>query len=480
MDDSLFIRINRITIFTSPCRQVAKSNSLTTLIHKAIRATISSSRPSFKHHLVEKGVGQWLSSASDEVVDHIYHAGELAIQMGFLNHMFQTVASERTCGHFGTLKAQLLSIETYALMMVHSDVDIVGEASDAVAADAFIILAGLIFRMLEFREFQRWFAAAFGPVIAAADSAYLKYHAAQPMESGLHDFPGALPKAKRAKFNDGGHKYFSKARAILRIPEPPSAPATHSISIPTPQSAPHTVIEVPLTPAPGRRFLSGTLIISGPRFPSVTHIISGPRFSSGTLIISGISAFAKPERDAFVATALPETSLSVASTIQTGLSSGFGTIQFPETIETTEEERSTAHVAAALVSPVFPMSPLITPPPPPSPMLPTQRRPPYQSSMPLVSTNRPSTKRIATRAPQTTPVLPQPHQATRRASLPMIDPSLRSWFPEPRAISTVNSSQSGITLINQKNPKALPALPLRDASVFSAPLPFSGGPMRPV
>ncbi|KAJ7494650.1 hypothetical protein B0H11DRAFT_2190413 [Mycena galericulata] len=221
-------------------------------IQKAIRRSVGSSKFRLKQYVNTLGVGARLKTASNQVADRASY--------------------ERPAGHFRTLKTQILSVDTLALVMKYSDLDI-GDASDRVLSDTLILLFGVIFRALVVSDVDEVFAHLLGATIDAADQAYL-------IHNGIvasHQIPGGSPQRKRVKFNDGGYKI-----------------------------SPEIVVPDPVT-----------------QLSSLRHEAAGSGYIHK--IIGCVSHFAKQEVQAFVDTAFPEGLISLPAAFITGFKSGLST-----------------------------------------------------------------------------------------------------------------------------------------------------------
>ncbi|KAJ7127085.1 hypothetical protein C8R44DRAFT_851477 [Mycena epipterygia] len=360
-------------------------------IQKAIQASIASSKILLKERLAVLGVGDIVGKSSDEAIDRYWHAGDLALNTCFLYTLFQSTPRERPVGHFGTLKGQILSIASCAFLMTHSDLDLGEGLAPSILSDAFRILVGILFRILDFPEFKKWFGSVFGPVIRAADTAYLssKNTELQPVASGPPTL--AQPPNKRRKLDQGTWRQFSQARRVLQVPS-----QSLTSTIPLPQTIPYASNEE--TPVRG-----------------ALH-----------KILLDVAAFAHREAQSFVSTAFPDGIFTFVFRLPGAL--------FHSSLNPTDAQPTEA--PAAPVVPVSALQTAIPPnivlPPPRVKCIPSYRRarapsPPY-----------PDQRRESLRP--SAPPSRRPLQVVQRPNL-YLDPSFRSWFPHlPHAQPPPNAS----------------------------------------
>ncbi|KAF7375165.1 hypothetical protein MSAN_00403100 [Mycena sanguinolenta] len=191
-------------------------------IQSAIQKAIQLSTPALKNHLDALKVGQWMEDISDDLLERTYHAGELALEQCFLKHMCQFPRAELPCGYFPTMKVQIFSARTLALIVSHSDLDI-EVVSDRAGAELIRIIFGLLFHRVEVHRLQRSFDDLFHLIIQSTHAAFISHVAQKALGNKLH--------RRRRTRADGGSEHFKAARHLLKLipPCPPASGATQAI-----------------------------------------------------------------------------------------------------------------------------------------------------------------------------------------------------------------------------------------------------------
>ncbi|KAJ7127090.1 hypothetical protein C8R44DRAFT_851480 [Mycena epipterygia] len=395
-------------------------------IQKAIQTSIASSRILLKERIVALGVGNVVSRCSEEAIERFWLAGDLGLNMLFLTTVFRSPARERPVGHFGlkrlqTLKALVLSNDTCALVMTHSDLDVGEGLAASVLSDSLRILVGVCFRILDFPQFQEWLGGVLNPIIRAADTAYVSYKdiKLQPVESGLPTL--AQPANKRRKLDDGIGRLFSQARRVLQLPGQSS-----TSTIPLPQTIPYASNEE--TPVRG-----------------ALH-----------KILSDVAAFAHRETQSFVSTTFPDGVFTFVFRLPGAL--------FHSALKPTDAQPTEAPAA-----PVVPVSapqtaipPKILLPPPRVKCAPSYRRA-RAPSPPSPDQRRESLRPSA-------PPSRRPLQVVQRPNL-YLDPSFRSWFRHvPHTQPPLNASPTHKDALNALQPqtRTSSSAPVQPVLPFSA------------
>ncbi|KAF8207186.1 hypothetical protein K438DRAFT_1755877 [Mycena galopus ATCC 62051] len=143
-------------------------------IKAAIRKTIESSMPSIRNMAGFVAIAQRAEEASDEFLDQMYHKGDLALQHCLYSRLYDSPRVELECGYFATLKNQLFSTATVALLVKQSDLEL-ESISERAAVDILYIAFGLMSLHHTAQTVQRSFNSLFDALISSAEAAYTAY-----------------------------------------------------------------------------------------------------------------------------------------------------------------------------------------------------------------------------------------------------------------------------------------------------------------
>ncbi|KAJ7746643.1 hypothetical protein B0H16DRAFT_1852885 [Mycena metata] len=179
-------------------------------VRKVIQKKIDSSIIVLEQYMDSLNIRERVHSAPDKVLDNMYNAGELALQICFLDHLSPPPPlSDRPTGHFGTLKASVLNTATLARIALRSDLKL-GTVPNPRAADVIHIIFGALLRR-PVVELYSAFESVFNVIIEAADAAYVGYH---EKTAGAPPSPAASP-SKRRKVEPTVSKY-NQLRILLK------------------------------------------------------------------------------------------------------------------------------------------------------------------------------------------------------------------------------------------------------------------------
>ncbi|KAJ7671357.1 hypothetical protein DFH06DRAFT_1177327 [Mycena polygramma] len=189
-------------------------------IREAIEKAINSSHFPLKHQLLSLGLLSCIQAATPNALERYHASGELMLQTCFVSMMFMRPSTERPLGHLGTLKSQVLSHRTIALLMRRGGL----EATERISVDGFFIFVGALFWQFNYQVVLLWFKSTFEAIIDASDVAYLGI---ARLADNCDSRPIELPSSKNMTSAER-YKHFSKAVELLSsTPEPQPTPSVH-------------------------------------------------------------------------------------------------------------------------------------------------------------------------------------------------------------------------------------------------------------
>ncbi|KAJ6455367.1 hypothetical protein C8R45DRAFT_1187962 [Mycena sanguinolenta] len=161
---------------------IAKPHTSSACIQAAIQKSIQPFTPALKRHVDYLAISEWVTDVSDDVLERACHTGELTMDQCFLNHLCRFPAAEVTCGYFSTMKVQLFSAHTLALIVTTSDLnfELISERN---AAELIRIIFGVLFRRVDRHQLQRSFDDLFNPIIESTHIAFTAYNKQKDVHS---------------------------------------------------------------------------------------------------------------------------------------------------------------------------------------------------------------------------------------------------------------------------------------------------------
>ncbi|KAF7354746.1 hypothetical protein MSAN_01388700 [Mycena sanguinolenta] len=192
----------------------AKPPTSSACIQAAIQKSIQLSTPTLRHYLDTFAISQWVTDVSDDVLERVCHAGELALDQCFLDQLCRFPVAE-------TMKVQLFSAHTLALIVTNSDlnVELISERS---AAEFIRIIFGVLFNRVDRHQLQRSFDDLFNPIITSTHMAFTAYNKQKDVDSKTQ---------RRRKLADGDLERFASVRNSFRLLHSNGPPATAQLRL---------------------------------------------------------------------------------------------------------------------------------------------------------------------------------------------------------------------------------------------------------
>ncbi|KAF7375136.1 hypothetical protein MSAN_00400000 [Mycena sanguinolenta] len=147
-------------------------NHPSSVVQSAIKKIVDTFTPALQHHMDSLSLCEFVENASNELVEHVYHLGEVALHRCFL---YRSPPAERSCGSFKIIVQQVLSGTVLALLATKSDLEADG-LSERSEAEIIRVLFGVLSLRLDERQLQRSFNELFDPILEAAQVAYVGYY----------------------------------------------------------------------------------------------------------------------------------------------------------------------------------------------------------------------------------------------------------------------------------------------------------------
>jgi hypothetical protein len=158
------------------------------IIQRAVHKTLASLTPALRHLVKSLEIPKHIRRASDETLERIQYTGEFALCNCLLEYVCRSPA-DRPCGYFKvshvlqlslgnellihmqTVQSEIFSTTSLALLVARSDLEI--ESAPRTATQIVHLIFGVLSRDLGVQRLQDAFDLLFGPLVRAADAAYL-------------------------------------------------------------------------------------------------------------------------------------------------------------------------------------------------------------------------------------------------------------------------------------------------------------------